>query len=62
MASSNGTEVGILGTTEAGETPLWKQYTFVGIFSFYSSLMAWCHWILELDTSLKKKKLHEIVL
>lgn len=32
MGSSNGTEIGILGTTEAGETPLWKQYTFVCIF------------------------------
>lgn len=29
MASSNGTEIGVLGTTESGETPLWKQYTFV---------------------------------
>lgn len=32
MGSSNGTEIGILGTTDAGETPLWKQYTFVCIF------------------------------
>ncbi|XP_031628108.1 nuclear pore complex protein Nup214-like [Contarinia nasturtii] len=29
MASSNGTEIGILGTTESGENPLWKQYTFI---------------------------------
>lgn len=36
MASSNGTEIGILGTTESGETPLWKQYTFVcTIFRFH---------------------------
>ncbi|XP_031632633.1 nuclear pore complex protein Nup214-like isoform X2 [Contarinia nasturtii] len=27
MASSNGTEIGILGTTESGENPLWKKYT-----------------------------------
>lgn len=29
MASSNSTEIGVLGTNESGETPLWKQYIFV---------------------------------
>lgn len=29
MGSSNGTEIGALGTNGNGETPLWTQYTFV---------------------------------
>lgn len=29
MGSANSTELGVLGTNEAGETPTWKQYIFV---------------------------------
>lgn len=36
MASSNGTEIGALGTKEAGETPLWTQYTFVSYLKLKS--------------------------
>lgn len=35
MASSNGTEIGVLGTTESGETPTWKQYTFVRTIAMF---------------------------
>lgn len=38
MASSNGTEIGVLGTTESGETPLWKQFTFVRMISEFNSM------------------------
>lgn len=34
MASANASEIGILGTTEAGETPTWTQYIFVRSFFF----------------------------
>lgn len=29
VVSANGTEVGVLGTTDTGDNPLWKQYTML---------------------------------
>lgn len=44
MGSSNSTEIGVLGTVESGETPLWKQYIFVcnsfrAVFCLFSNAM-----------------------
>jgi nuclear pore complex protein Nup214 len=44
MASSNSMEVGVLGTTETGETPTWCQWVSVSMRNVVSTMSMTSHY------------------